>query len=169
MDYNSFCLAKMASHNSTLVFTCCLFTIVKKEMKKFHAKKKGQTHPNIYKNILWKRRISCGGERMSVLQDLKGSNCHNHFLKIVSRLFTEVEGSMTFSCIKQSFVVVSFHIISDLCFLFTSCTKKCCNKPLKSSKLIQVVMHKLKALRRGILKLRLSKAIEIYKSANNMR
>lgn len=89
---------------------------------------------------------------MSVLQVSKGSNYHNHFIKIVSRFFAEVDGSMTFSCIKQGFVVVSFYIVSDQCFLFGFFTHTCCNKPLKSSKLIQVVMHKLKALRRRVLK-----------------
>lgn len=58
------------------------------------------------KNFLWWGEDVC-------FSGLKGSNYHNHFLKIVSRFFTEVEGSMTFSCIKQGFVV----FVSDQRFL----------------------------------------------------
>lgn len=98
---------------------------------------------------------------MPVLQDSKGSNYHNDLQKIISRFFTEVEDSMTFSCINQSFVVTSFYTVTENCFLFVSCTQRYCNRLVKSSELIPVVKQKLKGLIRRIPKLRQSKAIEI--------
>lgn len=55
---------------------------------------------------------------MPILQDSNGSNYHNHIQKPASRFFNEVEDNMTFSCIKQSFVVVSSYTASNAFYLF---------------------------------------------------